>query len=175
MNYYTMGIFVGVITALIIYILVNVIFKDKNKEKREFDERQLLMQGKAAKAAMWTAIVSCGIVGLVSVFGTDFCPVGIAMFMVIAATVMVYVIVAIHYDAYLGFKANTKKQYTAFVLLFVVMVLNVITSADSNGFIRDGRMTVAWLPLTAVIMYIVLFAALLIHNGTKKMEESEEE
>lgn len=173
MNYYTLGIFSGIIAALIFYIIV--CFKDKKKPKDEFDERQLLMQGKANKAGMWTALIACGVVGLVGEFGPAFCSIGIAMFLVICVSVMAYVLVAIHYDAYIGFKTNTKNQLTSFVLLFVVMVMNVIISADNNGFFKDGKMTVAWLPLAAVVMYIVLFAALFIHNRGKAAEESEEE
>lgn len=172
MNYYTLGLFSGIIVALIVLLIT--IFRQKDRAKQEFDERQKLMRGKASAAGMWTAMGGCAVVGLASVFDVSFCPIGIAMFLVIEVTVMVFVLVAVHYDAYIGFKANTKRKYTGLALLFVLMVMNVYTSAQSNGFFSDGKMTVAWLHLTAAVMYAVLFAALFIHERANREEKCEE-
>lgn len=172
MNYYTLGLFSGIIVALIVLLIT--IFRQKDRAKQEFDERQKLMRGKASAAGMWTAMGGCAVVGLASVFDVSFCPIGIAMFLVIEVTVMVFVLVAIHYDAYFGFKANIKRQYTGLALFFVLMVMNVYTSAESNGFFSDGKMTVAWLHLTAAVMYAVLFAALFIHKRANREEKCEE-
>lgn len=173
MNYHVLGIMVGVLCGLLVVFIASAIIKDKSK--KEYDERQQLLQGKANKAGMWTALSGCAIVGLSGEFGAKFCSIGIAMFMVIAVSVMVYVVVAIHYDAYISFKADMKKQYGTFILLFLVMVMNLVSTISRDGLFKDGMMTTAWLFVMAVLMYVVLFIALFVHNRKGTAEESEEE
>lgn len=173
MDPFTLGIFSGVVAALIGLLILRKFTKDSHS--REYDERQQLLQGKANKAGFWTLITLCALYALVSEAGLEFCSVGMAMFFVICISIITYAVIAIHYDAYIGFRANTRKQYVAFGVLFAVMVLDSVMMVRHNGLFEDGMMSVAWLPMCATLMYIILFSAMFIHNRKTKRAEQEEE
>lgn len=175
MNFaYTIGLICGVLFAVAALYLVRRLRKKRNPEwsKYQYDERQLTEQGKASRAAMYTAVISGFVMGFAQESGL---PVS-GMFSAcccIALTLVVFAGICIFKDAYF----YTSKQPKFYIWYFVVIGAACcgfgIEELVSGEAIVDGVISSKAQNLPLGIMCLVITVLILIKRGMDKktMEE----
>ena len=169
----------GIICGLAICVIIGLIFrlrrgKKSNQGKIEYDERQLLARGKAYKAGFFVTMIYCLLFAALSVTELPFFQSVTGMLIGVFLGIAVFAVTAIHNDAYLGLNEN-KRSFL--ILGIVVAVANLLTGVlngmDGELFV-DGQLTFDCLNLMVGILFVVIIAALLIHDCQAKKEEKEE-
>ncbi|MBQ5568411.1 MAG: hypothetical protein IIT41_04120 [Oscillospiraceae bacterium] len=94
MNYYLMGIWVGIIIGLAIYLITR-------KTTEDYDERQLVIRGKAYKVGFLSTLGAGAVYGFIStVLKRPLAEDGIAVFFILLFGVGVFVVYCIMNDAF---------------------------------------------------------------------------
>ena len=109
-----------VIVFVIMVLLVNVLKNDKNgtNGSSQYDERQLLIQGKAYKYAFFTLVSYHLVIGMLTmILKIDFATTYVYMLIGLCVGVIVYVTYSLFHDAYIGM--DESKNLSAGVAFFV--------------------------------------------------------
>lgn len=165
-TYYIAGIIVGVCVGLAILAVTKYQHR-KKYGSAQYDERQMVGRGKAFQAGFFTSLITNLLYSTYNYLdplpGEPF----LWQMGCMALSIMVFVLVAIHYDAYLSLTEKPETFLRTSVLLTVAMALigyvNLINeSADhTSGIIQ---MIIAG-------MWLIITAATLIHNYRDKKEQ----
>ena len=122
---YVMGFMVGVLVVLIVVLLLKRVFtKNGLYDKCEPDERQILARGTAYKVAFYTMLTwnaLCYVLYSMNVLKGKW--MGDVCFLGLLVGVMVYAIVCIIKDAYLG---TAKKPGKVLLGLVIIGVINFV-------------------------------------------------
>ena len=114
-----------VIVFVIMVLLVNVLKNDKNgtngtNGSNQYDERQLLIQGKAYKYAFFTLLTYFLAIGILTVvLERDFATTYVYSLIGLCLAMIVYVTYSLFNDAYIG-RDRSKNLSTGFVFLIGV-------------------------------------------------------
>ena len=174
-NDYAAGLAIGIIVAVVLFV---IIWKfNKNKLKGKYDERQELVRGRGYKYACFTllGLVTLDLL-LESFHAFETLPITreLYLFFVILVGVMVYALYCIKNDSYFGVGMDTR-TYRA--VMWVVIVCNAISAISGlrEGAIVDGKLAFGpWAALIFVIAFIIIMIALKIRSSNAALEEAEE-
>ena len=107
-----------VVAFFILLVLVCVLKRKKNDFSKQYDERQLLIQGKAYKYAFFTLVSYHLIIGMLTmILKIDFATTYVYMLIGLCVGVIVYVTYSLFHDAYIGM--DESKNLSAGVAFFV--------------------------------------------------------
>ena len=168
MNYYLLGMIVGVIFALAFFILSLFIRKKKGTYPCKYDERQMVGRGKAFQAGFFT-LLSAGALCNIWDFASPL-PGGSFLWNigVLLLGVTVFAVTAIHFDAYLSLNENPQ-QFLATGASFVFAMATIgLGNLHSNR--PEGRI-MGIINFGVGIVWIIIVAALLLHRRNSQKED----
>lgn len=168
------GLLVGLLAGL---LLAEFLLFGKDSEKR-FDERQILEQGKAFKIGFFVllitieAIIILNLSGLASV--ADY-PVfyQIAIFLGLLS----YVVYCIWHESYFAINEKSTRVIILFAFIAAINIVIGIINAIHGQIIVDGRITFRILNPLCAVLFIVIFATMLLKRiaNSKNASADEEE
>ena len=168
MNYYLLGMIVGVIFALAFFIPSLFIRKKKGTYPCKYDERQMVGRGKAFQAGFFT-LLSAGALCNIWDFASPL-PGGSFLWNigVLLLGVTVFAVTAIHFDAYLSLNENPQ-QFLATGACFVFAMATIgLGNLHSNR--PEGRI-MGIINFGVGIVWIIIVAALLLHRRNSQKED----
>ena len=172
---YAAGLAVGIVAALIFFI---VIWKfNKKKMKGQFDERQELVRGRGYKYACFTLLSLVVLDLLIESFGAfEILPVSreLFMFFAIIVSVMVYALYCIKNDSYFGVGTDYR-TYRA--VMWVVIVCNAISgfSGLKEGALVNGKLNFSpFASLIFCLAFVIIMITLSIKQHSLAKEEAAE-
>ena len=168
MNYYLLGMIVGVIFALAFFILSLFIRKKKGTYPCKYDERQMVGRGKAFQAGFFT-LLSAGALCNIWDFASPL-PGGSFVWNigVLLLGVAVFAVTAIHFDAYLSLNENPQ-QFLATGACFV-FAMAAIGLGNFHSDRHEGRI-MGIINFGVGIVWIIIVAALLLHRRNSQKED----
>lgn len=171
MNYYLMGIWVGIIIGLAIYLITR-------KTTEDYDERQLVIRGKAYKVGFLSTLGAGAVYGFISaVLKRPLAEDGIAVFFILLFGVGVFVVYCIMNDAFFSISDKIKPVHLVVLLLLGVvsqgyMIYTNLTEGTIVG--KNGELTARVLPFGILLLFLCVLAALAV-KLIKSRKESEDE
>ena len=168
MNYYLLGVVVGVIFALGVFFISLYLHKKKHPNTGKYDERQMLGRGKAFQAGFFTLLIVGGICNI-----WDFVsPLPGGSFLwnigVLLLGVTVFAVTAIHFDAYVGMYDSPRQFLTMGACFIFVMVTIGLNNLHSHR--PEGRI-IGITNFGVGIVWIIIVIALLLHRRKAQKEE----
>lgn len=172
-----LGFVLGLVFTSVLLLLVIRRLGKKNGVsggRNIYDERQLLGQHAAYKAAFWVLVACMGANELlVSVIGQWAEP-GVSMIPEVAVAITVYVVICIRRDAYVALNANYRYMVKLFTLLFAINLLITVVNlfVDGQALVENGLVTFRIGSPVICLMYAVVLPTLILGH---RREEAEEE
>ena len=171
MNYYLLGFCVGVVIALVILAFAK-------KSRGEYDERQVLVRGKAYQIGFFTSLGAGAVYCIASaVLNRQLAEDGFAVFFVLLVGAGAFVVNCIMNDAFFAVSEKMKPAVIIIIILAAI-VAQYFTIADnvSEGIIlrEDGVISAHAAPIVTCSFLIAVLAALAI-KLIKSRKESEDE
>lgn len=168
MNYYLLGVVVGVIFALGVFFISLYLHKKKHPNTGKYDERQMLGRGKAFQAGFFTLLIAGGICNI-----WDFVsPLPGGSFLwnigVLLLGVTVFAVTAIHFDAYVGMYDSPRQFLTMGACFIFVMVTIGLNNLHSHR--PEGRI-IGITNFGVGIVWIIIVIALLLHRRKAQKED----
>lgn len=168
MNYYLLGVVVGIVFALAAFLISVYLHKKKNPNTGKYDERQMVGRGKAFQAGFFTLLIVGGICNI-----WDFVsPLPGGSFLwnigVLLLGVTVFAVTAIHFDAYVGMYDSPRQFLTMGACFIFAMATIGFVNLHSDR--PEGRI-IGITNLGVGIMWIIIVAALLLHRWNIQKEE----
>ena len=168
MNYYLLGVVVGVIFALGVFFISLYLHKKKHPNTGKYDERQMLGRGKAFQAGFFTLLIVGGICNI-----WDFVsplPGGSFLWNIGALLlgVTVFAVTAIHFDAYVGMYDSPRQFLTMGACFIFVMVTIGLNNLHSHR--PEGRI-IGITNFGVGIVWIIIVIALLLHRRKAQKED----
>lgn len=164
---YKFGFLLGAVLVLAIAFVIFFIIRKKNPGQK-YDERQIIGRGKAFQAGFFTLLAADGIITIAEYLselpGTPFH----WHFAAILVAACVYALTAIHFDAYLSMTETPRRFYIMGACFVVAMTLSAVinlTDADPSDH------AIGFLNLGIAFIWLVIVAALFIHNRRKAAED----
>lgn len=168
MNYYLLGVVVGVIIALGAFFISMYLHKKKHPNTGKYDERQIIGRGKAFQAGFFTLIAAgalCNIWDFVSPLpGGGF----VWNIGVLLLGVTVFAVTAIHYDAYVGMN-DSPRRFLAMGVGFIFLMASTGLMNFHNG--RSEGRIIGIANFGVGIVWLIIVAALLLHRRNARKEE----
>ena len=171
MNYYLLGFCVGVVISLVILAFAK-------KSKGEYDERQVLVRGKAYKVGFLSTLGAGAVYGFIStVLKRPLAEDGIAVFFILLFGVGVFVVYCIMNDAFFSISDKIKPVHLVVLLLLGMvsqgyMIYTNLTEGTIVG--KNGELTARVLPFGILLLFLCVLAALAV-KLIKSRKESEDE
>ena len=156
-----LGAAVGVAIAVVIWVVVVSLRKERSGDAPQFDERQLAARAKAYSSAFFTLLGYLAVVALLdSVAEVRWCDLYTACFLGMMLALDVFAVAAIRSDAYFGIH---ERPVASIVLFAFVAVLNLSVAiarfAAGEPLLENGLLTrtssmnlilgIAFVPVTA--------------------------
>ena len=166
-----MGIWVGIIIGLAIYLITR-------KTTEDYDERQLVIRGKAYKVGFLSTLGAGAVYGFISaVLKRPLAEDGIAVFFILLFGVGVFVVYCIMNDAFFSISDKIKPVHLVVLLLLGVvsqgyMIYTNLTEGTIVG--KNGELTARVLPFGILLLFLCVLAALAV-KLIKSRKESEDE
>lgn len=166
MTPYVLGILCGIILGVLVFLLVRV----KNPDRRKYDERQMIGRGKAYQAGFFTLLIADAVCNIWDYVGTLPYDAAYWHFGAILLGIGVFAVTAIHFDAYVGMNDTPKRFIRMGALLTIAMVLSAISNFSR---LNSERSLMVFLNLGVAVLWVVIIAALVIHNRNMAAEDEE--
>lgn len=171
MNYYTMGILIGIVVGLILTVLFLKVMNKDGKMKTEYDERQKEARGRAYMYGFY-AIVLTNVLFLVLSTSCDLSIMGISLYFIpIIVGVMVQVTYSVFHDAYVGLNNNMTRFFVGMTFITLFNLFVGISSLINGELIVDGELQGSFVNLLCGGIFLVLT----IELGIKKLIDGKEE
>ncbi len=157
-----MGLLLGIFIFL---LLITLVVRKRKGELPRYDERQLLLRGRAYRSAFLALVVYLLANGMFSLIAkTAWADAATSSFVGICLAVTVFVVACIKSDAY--FPVNQKPRFYFGLFLFITLV-NLATGvarliSDGDSLFTDGALNHNIMPLVIFAMFAAVLAALLI-------------
>lgn len=165
MNYYMLGLFAG--AAFVgLFFLIRALRKKAGD--CEYDERQMAGRGKAFRAGFFTMLIAgsvCACLDLCGLLPGSAFPWSMGALLL---GVAVFAVTAIHYDAYIGFKAKPRRYYIIGACVIAIMICNGILNIRSAD---PDKVAFGILDFQVAAIWVVIVIALLAHQARSKEEE----
>lgn len=170
MSAYQYGVIAGILVGLLVGVVTWKLSRIKQHGKCRYDERQIAGQGKAYKAGFFTLLIAHAICFLGNF--AQLTP-GISFLWQVGATLLgvgVFAVTAIHFDAYLRINEKPSRYYIMGGCFFVAMICSGVGNITSDS---PDRVNIAVIDLMVAALWLVIVAALIIHQARKKETEEE--
>lgn len=177
MSFYTLGMLTGMLAGVIlIVILLKWTKKGRSGEVRcRWDERQLLIRGNGFKYAFFTIIILLYLYSMLGSeihgFPMDYQATGILIIFLGAIVDIVY---CIWNGAYFALNENRKRVLVLFAVLGGINLLLGIRSLTNGDAFTEGVLNVRSANLFCGILFIVIFASLLLRMAVAEKESEED-
>ena len=168
MNYYLLGVIVGVIFALGVFFISLYLHKKKHPNTGKYDERQMLGRGKAFQAGFFTLLIAGGICNIWDFVSPLPCGSFLWNIGVLLLGVTVFAVTAIHFDAYVGMYDSPRQFLTMGACFIFVMVTIGLNNLHSHR--PEGRI-IGITNFGVGIVWIIIVIALLFHRRKAQKEE----
>ena len=174
---YAAGIFAGIFSALLVYLIIRKITRKEKLNNNDFDERQELVRGRAYKYGFFTLVILLTLVMAAFELGAGI-PVtpGLAIFISLLISIDVYAIYSIMHDAYFGIGAN-RRRYSLFFL--IIILINAVGGFPNiQEFLRSGHTVLdlgSSANITVAIAFLPVLAAMIAKNISDDKEDRNEE
>lgn len=137
-NYYILGVICGAALVVVIAVIAGILSKKKGVRRGKFDERQIAMQGRAARIALLTLVVCVLINGGLESLGVVWCEPLVGAYACVVIAGLVFVSVCIFGDAYYS---SADKPKSLAILFGLIGILNIVISVMhmiDGDFLEDG-------------------------------------
>lgn len=184
---YFLGLICGVLCSLVfIRLLAWLVTKlaggriDIRCRKDSYDERQLLARGKAYKAAFFTLLFYIMAVALLdNIFGISIFMSFCGLWIGIALSVMVFVVICILKDAYMSLYENVRGIIIVFSIVGILNIaVGILMILEKHPLLENGTISVEWTNLVVGILFFVIlivFCGKVLYNKKQLDEEAEDE
>ena len=167
MNDYVWGVLLGLFLVLVLaFIGYYVIGKKCGSTK--YDERQQAGRGKAYQAGFFTLLIADALVSILNRYdvlpGSDF----VWQMAALMVGIAVFALTAIHFDAYVGMTDTPKRFIIMGSFFTAAMILGAIGNFMTG---EPDNHNIGCFNLMVAALWIMIVAALLIHNRKKTEEE----
>ena len=168
MNYYLLGVVVGVIFALGVFFISMYLHKKKHPNTGKYDERQMLGRGKAFQAGFFTLLIAgavCNVWDFLSPLpgGSFLWNIGVLLL-----GVTVFAVTAIHFDAYIGIYDSPRRFLTMGACFIFAMAAIGLGNLHSDR--PEGRI-IGFTNFGVGIVWLIIVAALLLHRRSSRKED----
>lgn len=180
MSAYNMGYIVGVLAGILFGVVVIwTIFKWTKKDhkvKCEYDERQAIVRGNGYKIAFFVVCIANFVYGALGV-NSDLFPVTTetALFLIAIIGIIVQIVYCIWNDAYFSLNEQKSRVLIAFLALGFINAFFGIKNILSGDAFTDGKLNGHCMNLVVGLMFVIIFAALLIRKLVPLKSEEDEE
>ena len=175
---YALGLGAGILVGLLVLAITRL----ANRRRggcREYDERQIAAQGKAARAAMFAHLIYAAVAIICfSAAGLRFIDLPGTMMVGICVSVGVFAISCIWNDAYFSASKSPRASLGAFALVALLQIANAWRHvADEGWFPNGGAMDsiVVMALCCAGLMLAVIVTALVRFAAERRQEARDEE
>ena len=170
--YVIWGIVIGLVAAALLMVLLTT-----NGSRPEYDERQVMEQGKGFKLGFFTMLILTGIMAAIDLNGSH--PAGsfgIYYVMGLFVALSVYLVYAIWKESYFAINQKTSTALICFALIaFANLVLSIFSIVQGRVFV-DGRLTFRVLNILCTLLFVVVFITTWIRKSVnEKIASSEDE
>lgn len=184
---YLLGLICGVLFSLVfIRLLAWLVSKlvggriDTRCRKDSYDERQQLARGEAYKAAFFTLLFYTIAVSLLdNIFGISIFMSFCGLWIGVALSVMVFVVICILKDAYMSLYENAQGIIAVFAIVGILNIaVGIRTILEKRPLLENGAISVEWTNLVVGILFLVIlivFCGKVFYNKKQLNEETEDE
>ena len=170
-------ILVVIFVSVLLVIALLWLSRTDHSLKGEYDERQMLMKGKAFRGAFFTALGYSLLIFLLDIVGVKI-PMETGLLVLTGGMIslIVYVTIAIMNDAYIGLNEKLGSTLLVFLACGFINIVPIITNIREDKFVKNGVLTNSFANVIMVVMLFIISAVLIIkHLVINKGEESDEE
>lgn len=162
-NWYAMGVGAGILMGLLCVAVILAWTKKGRSVKCQFDERQELIRGRGAKYGFFT-LLFCNLVMFTLELAEVpiFADTEVLTAMTCLIGICVYVVYCIWHEGYFALNENRGRLIAVFA---VITILNFACGAMNiahGEMIEDGRLTFRCINLLCGIVFLVIFATMLL-------------
>ena len=168
MNYYLLGVVVGIIFALGAFFISMYLHKKEHPNTGKYDERQMIGRGKAFQAGFFTLLIAgaiCNIWDYISPLpsGVFLWNIGVSLL-----GITVFAVTAIHFDAYVGMN-DSPRRFLTMGVGFIFLMAGTGLMNFHNG--RSEGRIIGITNFGVGIVWIIIVIALLLHRRNARKEE----
>ena len=173
-NYYMLGVAAGMATVILVMALWRRRLRKRCQE--EYDERQLILRGKCYRVAFFTLVLLLAFNGGVAAFlGRSWAQPGVDGLLLLFAATGVFVVSAIWQDAYVPVTDSAGKYCILMGLVMLAQVPAVVSHIQMGDYIEGGQITSSVLPLASLLLFTVVFLAIVLRTQWRRKDDGEDE
>ena len=171
MNYFNLGIAVGVFAGSLLVLFRNRLSKDKQDC---YDERQVIVRGKGYQYAFFTTM---GLLMLYAAFAEPiekYMEAGIIPLAILLFSGLILMGYCLFHDAFWGLssKKNKKMVVTVWAMFSVLNVMHIVDNSSPDKMWNAGRLSSRFtVPLLLSIFFAIALILMLLKNRMKNDEE----
>ena len=175
MNTYGQGLFFGIAFAVLLVVVWSVIRKLNGKEYMDkYDERQLLARSRAYQAGFFTFMAGIMLDACMKLFGISVFEDPTGEFAALFAALIVFEVIAIRHDAFLGLNRKWKSQVILYAVITGLQLLNTVRAVQDGDLVHNGRLTLQCVSPMCMVTFGVVLAAMLLHHYSEAREMQED-
>ena len=171
MNYFNLGIAVGVFAGSLL-----VLFRNRLSKKQQdcYDERQVIVRGKGYQYAFFTTM---GLLMLYAAFAEPiekYMEAGIIPLAILLFSGLILMGYCLFHDAFWGLssKKNKKMVVTVWAMFSVLNVMHIVDNSSPDKMWNAGRLSSRFtVPLLLSIFFAIALILMLLKNRMKNDEE----
>ena len=171
MNYFNLGIAVGVFAGSLLVLFRNRLSKDKQDC---YDERQVIVRGKGYQYAFFTTM---GLLMLYAAFAEPiekYLEAGIIPLAILLFSGLILMGYCLFHDAFWGLssKKNKRMVVTVWALFSILNIMHIIDNSSPDKMWIAGRLSSRFMvPLLLSIFFAIALILMLMKNRMKNDEE----
>ena len=171
MNYFNLGIAVGVFAGSLLVLFRNRLSKDKQDC---YDERQVIVRGKGYQYAFFTTM---GLLMLYAAFADQlekYLDAGIIPLAILLFSGLILMGYCLFHDAFWGLSSKKNKRIvvTVWAMFSVLNVMHIVDNSSPDKMWIAGRLSSRFmLPLLLSIFFAIALILMLLKNRMKNDEE----
>ena len=171
MNYYMMGILVGIVVGLILTVIFMKSINRDGKLKTEYDERQKEARGRGYMYGFFATIITNGLLMVLSI-SCDIEVLGISLYFIpILIGIIAQVTYCVFNDAYVGLNNNMTRFFVGMTFITAFNFFVGIKALKDGELIVDGKFQGAFVNILCGSIFLILIVEMLIKKLIDRNEE----
>ena len=172
MNYRFIGTLCGFAIGLIIALILLRITKTTANKRCEYDERQKVARGNGYKYGFWTLVICNTVYAFLSIGFSKF-PMDTASIMMICIVlgISVHISYCIWHDAYFALNENKSRLMVIFAVVGVINICLGLRNLLAGEMIEDGILNFRSMNLICGVLFIILFAEILLKSKSGRISD----
>lgn len=171
MNYYMMGILVGIVVGLILTVIFMKSINRDGKLKTEYDERQKEARGRGYMYGFFATIITNGLLMVLSI-SCDIEVLGISLYFIpILIGIIAQVTYCVFNDAYVGLNNNMTRFFVGMTFITAFNFFVGIKALTDGELIVDGKFQGAFVNILCGSIFLILIVEMLIKKLIDRNEE----